>query len=162
MRQIPSRRDRAERCIREGRPGLAIIGGHVHAGVGADEQDRMISQGEIGGVVGDGVFPVSHDGCKGSRELIRDRVRVCRGVVVLTKDRIRQVEDIAGDVDPSWSGIGRRGDRIGYDVHTVLGHGVGFVATTGRAGDDRLDLRAIQTGGDIDPIVVVPLHRRPG
>ena len=66
----------------------------------------MISRAEIGGIVGDGVFPVSHDGSKRGREIICDRVRVGRRVVVLTEDRVRQVEDVAGDVHPGWSGIG--------------------------------------------------------
>ena len=140
MRQIPSRRDRAEGRIRERRPRLTIIGRHVHAGIGTDEEYRMIPKAGIGGIVGNGVFPVSHNGSKRGREIIRDRVRVSRRVVVLTEDRVRQVEDVAGDVDPGRCGIGCRGNRIGHDVHALLGHGVGFVATAGGVSDDRLDL----------------------
>ena len=50
-------------------------------------------------------------------------------------------------------GLARRGNRIGDDVHTLLGHGVGLMATAGRVRDDRLDLRTVQPGGNIDPIV---------
>ena len=98
----------------------------------------------LAGIVRDGVFPVGHDGSQRGREIICDRVRVSRRVVVLTEDRVRQVEDIAGDVDPGRSGISRRGNRIGNNVHALLGHGVGFVTAAGRVRDDRLDLRAVQ------------------
>ena len=153
VRQISPCRDRAEGRIRKGRPRLAIVDRHVHAGIGADEEYGMIPRAEIGGIVGNGVFPVSHDRGKRGRQIICDRVRVGRRVVVLTEDRVRQVEDVAGDVDPGRSGISRRGDRIGDDVHALLGHGVGFVAAAGRVRDDRLDLRAVKPGGNIDPVV---------
>ena len=87
------------------------------------------------------------------REIVRDRVRVGRRVVVLTEDRVRQIEDVAGDVNPRRGGIGRRGNRIRDDVHAFLGHRVGLVAAADRIRDDRLDLRAVEPGGDIDPIV---------
>ena len=52
----------------------------------------MIPCAEIGGIVGDGVFPVSHDGSQRGREIICDRIRVGRRVVVLTEDRVRRLK----------------------------------------------------------------------
>ena len=47
----------------------------------------MISRRGIAGIVGNGVFPVSHDRCQRGRKIVRDRVRVGRRVVALTEDR---------------------------------------------------------------------------
>ena len=78
-----------------------------------------------------------------------DRVGVGRRVVGLAEDGVRQVVDVAGDVDPLvGGGVVRRGDRVGDVEHAGGGDGVGLVAAAGGVGDDRLDGRAVQAGGD--------------
>ena len=100
----------------------------------------MIPRGGISGIVGDRVLPVSHDRVKAGHEIVFDRVRVSRWVVVLTEDHVRQVEDVAGDINPGGGGISRRGNRIGDDVYAFLGYCIGFVAASDWIRDDRFNL----------------------
>ena len=113
----------------------------------------MVPRSGISGIVGYRVLPVSHDRVKAGHEIVRDRVRVGRWVIVLTEDHVRQFEDVAGDINPGGGGIGRRRNRIGDDVHAFLGYCVSLVAASDRIRDNRFNLQTIQPGGDIDPVV---------
>ena len=85
-----------------------------------------------------------------------DRVRVGRRVVGLAEDGIRQVVDVAGDVDPLELGVGgvvRQEDRVLEVEDAGGGDGVGVVAAADRVGDDRLDGPAVEAERDVEPVV---------
>ena len=144
----------AEGRAREERPRQAVVKRLVHARVAGHEKHGVIPRASrVGGTVGDGVLPIGHDRGQSDGLVERDRIRVGRRVVGLAEDGVRQVVDVAGDVDPGRRDIGRRGDRVGQEVHPLLGDGVDRVAATAGICGDRLDLRAVQAGGDLDPVV---------
>ena len=149
--RLPPSATRAERRGGVEGPGRAVVGGHVHARVGGDVQDRMISGRQVGRIIRDGVVPVGRDRVEDRGQVVRLGVRVGRRVVALAEDGVGQGLEVAGDVDPGRSGVGGRGDRVGHVVDAVLGDGVGVVAAPGGIGDDLLDGRSIQSGGDIGP-----------
>ena len=50
-------------------------------------------------------------------------------------------------------GLVAEGIELAMIEDAVGGDGVGVVAAAGGVGDDRLDGRAVQAGGDVDPVV---------
>ena len=107
MGQIAPLGQRAEGRVGIEGPGRAVVGRHVNARVGGDVQDRVVSQAEIGGIIGYRVVPVGRDRVENDGQVVRLGVGVGRGVIALAEDGIGQCLEAAGDVDPGRCGVGR-------------------------------------------------------
>ena len=119
------------------------------------------------GMLGIVYSPVGHDRGQEIARLYGDRIGIGCRVIALAEDGVRQVEDVAGDIDPLGRGVGCRGNRIGDEVHACRCDGIGFVAAAGGVGDDRLDLRTVEAVGrwsQLGPVSDGPCRcrRRPG